>query len=88
MSNIATILMDILCHITVEPDEGHDPDDTADLQIDAWQTLIHDLDENEKTIIVQASTAKLNRLRAQKSLNYEQEDIILMLEAFINGEML
>ena len=50
MSKLASLLMDLLCHITIEPDDGLNPDDTADLQIDTWQALIHDLDSAELSL--------------------------------------
>jgi hypothetical protein len=29
MNNLSTVLIDLLCHITVEPDGGHDADEEA-----------------------------------------------------------
>ena len=87
MNNLATILVDLLCHITAEPDGGHDPDDTADLQIDSWQTLIHDLNDSEKETIKLAAQKKLSLLQSFSSVTPEQEQLIAILDAFINDEL-
>jgi hypothetical protein len=87
MNNLSTILVDILCHITVEPEGGHDPEVTANLQINSWQTLIHDLDEQEARIIKIAAHAKLESLTGIATPTPEQEQIIGILGAFINDEL-
>jgi hypothetical protein len=88
MNNLATILVDLLCHITAEPDGGHDPDATADLQIDSWQVLINDLDSAEKEGIKLAATKKLALLQDLTSTSPEQEQLIGILDAYINDELL
>jgi len=87
MDNLSTILVDLLCHITAEPDGGHDPDDTADLQIDSWQALIHELDSSEKKTIKLAASKKLTSLLAIPSATPEQEQLVDILNAFINDEL-
>lgn len=87
MSKMATTLIELLCHITTEPDGGHDPDDTADLQIDSWQTLIHDLNDSEKKIIKLAAKEKLTALLNLPSVTPEQEQLIGILDAFENDEL-
>ncbi len=87
MNNIATVLVDLLCHITAEPDGGHDEDDTADLQIDSWQTLINDLNGPEKEAIKLAAQVKLSSLLKVASVTPEQEQLIAILDAFINDEL-
>jgi hypothetical protein len=87
MNKLATILIDLLCHLTTDPDGGHDPDDTADLQIDSWQTHIHDLDGPEKKVIKLAASKKLNVLLSLSATTPEQEQLIAILEAFINDEL-
>lgn len=87
MSKLATILIELLCHITTEPDGGHDPDNTADLQIDTWQALIHELNDSEKEIIRFAANEKLTSLLSLPSVTPEQEQIIGILDAFNNDEL-
>jgi hypothetical protein len=87
MNNLATMLVDLLCHITAEPDGGHDPDATADLQIDSWQVLINDLDSAEKKGIKIAATKKLALLQDLTLISPEQEQLIGILDAYINDEL-
>ncbi|MEJ6682661.1 MAG: hypothetical protein QNL96_01655 [SAR86 cluster bacterium] len=87
MNNLSTVLIDLLCHITAEPDGGHDLDDSADLQINAWQTLIHDLDEQESEMIKKAAKLKLEFLECISAPTPEQEQIIGILSAFIIDEL-
>ncbi|PHS10657.1 MAG: hypothetical protein COA78_10875 [Blastopirellula sp.] len=87
MNILAGILIDLLSHITVEPEGGHDPDDTADLQINSWQTLIHDLKESEAGIIKKAAQQKLESLSSIATPTPEQEQTIGILGAFINDEL-
>lgn len=81
------MLVDLLCHITAEPDGGHDPDATADLQIDSWQVLINDLDSAEKKGIKIAATKKLALLQDLTLISPEQEQLIGILDAYINDEL-
>lgn len=87
MNKLATILIELLCHITAEPDGGHDPDTTADLQIDTWQTLIYDLSDSEKDLIKSAVKIKLESLLKVLSPTPEQEQLIDILDAFISDEL-
>jgi hypothetical protein len=87
MNNLATILIELLCHITVEPEGGYDPDDTADLQIISWQTLIHDLNEEEEKLIKVAVQSKLDTLSGINAPTPEQEQLIGILSAFVYGEL-
>ncbi|MCJ8312347.1 MAG: hypothetical protein HRU38_09070 [Saccharospirillaceae bacterium] len=87
MNNIATILIELLCFISVEPDGGLDLDETADLQIDAWQALIHDLEGSEKEMIKEAVKHKLTALQSLKITSPEQEQLIGILFAFIKDEL-
>ncbi|MFD2232129.1 hypothetical protein [Alkalimarinus sediminis] len=87
MSNLATILVELLCHITVEPEGGNDPDDTADLQINSWQTLIHDLNNAEKEIVKVAAQSKLEALQNISLPTPEQEQLLGILAAYINDEL-
>ena len=79
--------MDLLCHITVEPEGGYDPDETADLQINSWQTLIHGLNDEEENLIKEAAQAKLESLSNIKVPSPEQEQIMGILNAFVCGEL-
>ena len=87
MNKLATILIELLCHITAEPDGGHDPDATADLQIDTWQTFIHELGDVEKNSIKAAAKIKLEALLKLSLATPEQEQLINILDAFINDEL-
>ncbi|MCG8668417.1 MAG: hypothetical protein MI867_03320 [Pseudomonadales bacterium] len=87
MENITNILIDLLCHITVEPEGGHDPEDTADLQINAWQTLIHDVSDSEKEILKVAAQAKLASMESISDPSPEQEQIIGILGAYVSDEL-
>jgi hypothetical protein len=87
MNKLATILIELLCHITAEPDGGHDPDITADLQIGTWQTLIHELSDSEKDLIKSAAKVKLESLLKLLSPTPEQEQLIDILDAFISDEL-
>lgn len=87
MNKLANILIDLLCHITAEPEGGHDPDATADLQIDTWQTLIHELGDVEKNSIKAAAKIKLEALLKLSLATPEQEQLIDILDAFINDEL-
>ena len=88
MSKIATILIDLLCYISVEPDAGLDIDETADLQIDSWQALIHDLSPSEKQMIKIAVKHKLSTLEKIESTTPEQEQLIGILDAFVNETLI
>nr|WP_086940644.1 hypothetical protein [Thaumasiovibrio occultus] len=87
MNNLTTILIELLCYITVEPEGGYDPDDTADLQINSWQTLIHDLNEEEEKLIKVAAQSKLESLSGTNAPTPEQEQLIGVLRAFVCGEL-
>ena len=87
MNKLANILIDLLCHITAEPEGGHDPDVTADLQIDTWQTLIHELGDVEKNSIKASAKIKLEALLKLSLATPEQEQLINILDAFINDEL-
>ncbi|MFT4530489.1 MAG: hypothetical protein ACJAYO_002015 [Thalassolituus oleivorans] len=87
MSKLASLLMDLLCHITIEPDDGLNPDDTADLQIDTWQALIHDLDSAELNLVKAAAQAKLTVLASIATPSPDEEQLMAILDAFINDEL-
>ena len=87
MSKLASLLMDLLCHITIEPDDGLNPDDTADLQIDTWQALIHDLSDSELSLVKTAAQAKLKALESIAMPSPDEEQLIAILDAFINNEL-
>lgn len=87
MNQLATILIELLCHITAEPDGGHDPDATDDLQIDSWQILIHSLNNSEKEIIKLAAKEKLTMLLSLPSVTPEQEQLMGILDAFVHDEL-
>tara|TARA_R110001592_G_scaffold16199_3_gene69223 strand:- start:40 stop:309 length:270 start_codon:yes stop_codon:yes gene_type:complete len=87
MKNLTTILMDLLCYLSVEPDNGYDPDETADLQINAWQTLIHDLTEEESALIKDAARLKLASMEGIQNPTQEQEPVMDILSAFVDGEL-
>ena len=87
MKNLTTILMDLLCYLSVEPDNGYDPDETADLQINAWQTLIHDLTEEEAALIKDAARSKLASMAGIQNPTPEQEQVMDILSAFVDGEL-
>ena len=89
MSKIATVLIDLLCYISVEPDAGLDVDETADLQIDSWQTLIHDLTGPEKALIKAAAKLKFESLQKLDPLKTtaQQEQIMDILHAFFNDTL-
>lgn len=87
MNNLTIILMDLLCYLSVEPDNGYDPDETADLQINAWQTLIHDLTEEESELIKEAARVKLAAMEGIHNPTAEQEQVMDILAAFVDGEL-
>jgi len=89
MNNLATILIELLCYISVEPDDGYDIDETADLQINSWQSLIHDLSDSEKEIVKVAVGRKLEQLQQLSSPTPtpEQEQVAGILAAYINDEL-
>tara|TARA_R110001583_G_scaffold143902_1_gene295949 strand:- start:178 stop:444 length:267 start_codon:yes stop_codon:yes gene_type:complete len=87
MSKLASLFMDLLCHITIEPDDGLNPDDTADLQIDTWQALIHDLSATESSLVKTAAQAKLTALESIAMTSPDEEQLIAILDAFINDEL-
>ncbi len=87
MNNLATILIELLCYLSVEPDNGYDIDETADLQINSWQSLIHDLSGSEKEIVKNAVRSKLEKLQQLTSTTPEQEQVIGILAAYINDEL-
>jgi len=89
MNNLATILIELLCYISVEPDDGYDIDETADLQINSWQSLIHDLSDSEKEIVKVAVGRKLEQLQQLSSPTPtpEQEQVADILAAYINDEL-
>ncbi|WP_320818931.1 hypothetical protein [Thalassolituus sp.] len=87
MSKLASLLMDLLCHITIEPDDGLNPDDTADLQIDTWQALIHDLSDSELSLVKTAAQAKLTALESISRPSADEEQLMAILDAFINNEL-
>ncbi|MEW8438353.1 MAG: hypothetical protein AB2689_09370 [Candidatus Thiodiazotropha taylori] len=84
MNNLSILLLEFLCHITVQPEGDHDPEDTADIQINSWQTLIRDLDHNETEAIKGAAQLKLNSLFNIATPTTEQEQLVGILGAFIN----
>jgi hypothetical protein len=87
MNNLATILIELLCYLSVEPDNGYDIDETADLQINSWQSLIHDLSSSEKEIVKNAVRSKLEKLQQLTSTTPEQEQVVGILAAYINDEL-
>ena len=87
MSKIAALLLDLLCYITIEPGDGLHPDDTADLQIDTWQTLIHDLSAGELSLIKVAAEAKLKVLESISQPSPDQEQLMAILDAFIHDQL-
>lgn len=87
MQKIATALIELLCHITAEPDGGHDPDITADLQLDTWQLLIHEISESEQYLMREAATKKLSALLQVSSPTPEQEQLIDILDAFSHNNL-
>ena len=81
MKNLADLLVDVLCHMTFEPEGGHDPEDTVDLQTYAWQTILNDLDLNEERAVKQAVEHKLAAMPESDDLTPEQEKQLAMLKA-------
>ena len=87
MNKLITLLIELLCHISSEPEGGHHQDVTADLQIDTWQALIHDLNPTEKELVKKAIKDKLKTMQALSSLTFEQEDLMAILDAFVHDEL-
>lgn len=91
MSNIASLLIDLLCHISFEPEGGHSEDARDDLQIDTWQALLHELSDEDAQLIklaAQQKIAQLEKLANEGGVSSDQADAHLMLSAFVNGEMI
>lgn len=87
MSKVVKILVELLCHISSEPEGGHHQDVSADLQIDTWQALIHDLSHAEKELVKKAIQDKLKAMQELSSLTFEQEDLMAILDAFVHDEL-
>ena len=87
MSKVVKILVELLCHISSEPEGGHHQDASADLQIDTWQALIHDLNHAEKELVKKAIQDKLKAMQELSSLTFEQEDLMAILDAFVHDEL-
>lgn len=91
MSNLASLLIELLCHISFEPAEGHSEDARDDLQIDTWQALLHELSDEDAQLIklaAQQKIAQLEKLANNGGVSSDQADAHLMLSAFVNGEMI
>ena len=86
-SKLSQLLVELLCHISAEPESGYSEDEKDDIKIDSWQTLIHDLDASEKNIVKEAIRSKAESLKAQTSLSYELQDLVAILDDFLNDEL-
>jgi hypothetical protein len=87
MSKLATVLVDLLCYLSIEPEDGLDIDEAADLQIDSWQTLIHELTATEKEVVKVAVKNKLTTMLSIERPSPDQEQLMAILDAFINDEL-
>ena len=89
MKNLATIAIDLLCTVTFQPPEGNDPEQMADLERDAWQTLIHDLTPAELEAVqasVRTIILELESHPADALPSYLQEKLSV-LRQFLGGEL-
>lgn len=80
MKNLAYLALDLLCAITFPPTNGSDPEETADLERCAWQTIIHDLDPEEKRSILDAAQSFIDDMEA-RPVSLMSEDQLMKLEA-------
>lgn len=91
MSNLASLLIELLCHISFEPAGGYSENARDDLQIDTWQALLHELSDEDAQLIklaAQQKIAQLEKLANNGGVSSDQADAHLMLSAFVNGEMI
>lgn len=86
-SKLSQLLVELLCHISAEPESGYSEDEKDDVKIDSWQTLIHELNVSEKSIVKDAIRLKIKSLKAQSSLSYELQDLVAVLDAFLKDEL-
>lgn len=89
MAALADMVVSLLCGLTFQPQEGHDPEFLADLEQSWWQTLIHDLSPAEQSEVRAAVERQLENLRSvpPEAMPEHLQTQQMMLEAFLRGEL-
>lgn len=89
MEKISLIALDLLCKLTFEPIEEIDPEELADIQTNYWQTLIHDLSNEEKQSIKKSAQFLIENLTKIHGENLPENAEIQIgaLQAYIDDEM-
>ena len=89
MENLSRIAIDLLCSLTFQPSGGHDPEDLASLEQDAWQTLIHGLSSEELAAVrsyVQTVVEELQE-RSDDEMPEHLESQLSVLQQYLDGEL-
>lgn len=89
MSIFADMAIDHLCRFTFRPDGSHDPDDMAEVERAAWQTLIQGLSPAEHLEATIATQRQVDKLRSmpRASLPAHLRMQLDMLEGFLRNEL-
>jgi hypothetical protein len=89
MQSLADIATDLLCAVTFQPSGGHDPEETAALEQDAWQTLIHGLSPEELAAVQTSVRRAITDLESRPSdtLPEHLQGKLAILKQFLDGEL-
>lgn len=90
MGMLATMALDLLCHLTFQPSRGVDPDDTTDITNTWWQTVLHELEPEEAAALKRAAHERVEELRrreAKGSLEDHERQMLESLSNYLAGEL-
>lgn len=86
MKNLANIALDLLCLITFR-DDDFDEDRIIEAQTAHWQTLIHQLEDDERSAVIQTAEEIIAYLDKKKSLQPYEIEMQKTLSSYIEGDL-
>jgi hypothetical protein len=87
MRIFAEMVIDLLSLLTFQPKGGNDPEDVASLEGTCWQTLLNDLNEEERNVFAEVVAAKVSWLRNMSTRPEHLDEMLNHWEAFLRGEL-
>ena len=62
MRNLAEISLDLICALKFAPPGGYEVEDIAAMENACWQTLMHSLDPQERSAMIDAARSHIEEL--------------------------
>ncbi len=62
MRNLAEISLDLICALKFSPPGGYEVEDIAAMENACWQTIMHGLDPQERSAVIDAARSHIEEL--------------------------